>query len=122
MRTRTRKSIRSILLLAVALVIVLAMPASAASRKKLIKTIKYYDADGKLNEKVEYKYDSKGNMKSYKSTWYENGKPGGTYKYSRKLTYWKGSRYLKKAVSKGDDWTTTITFNKKGVCLNPQDR
>ena len=115
MRTRTRKSVLSILLLAIMLVTVLAVPANASSRKKLIKSIKYYDSKGKLTETITYKRDSKGNITSYTNKWYSNGKVDGTYKYSRKLTYWKGSRYLKKSVSKSSNDTTTLTFTKKGV-------
>ena len=115
MKTRRNKSVLSILLLTITLMMVLAVPASAASKKKLIKSIKEYNQDGSLFCVQNFKYDSRGNLKSREIKYYYEGKLDDSYKYTYKLTYWKGSRYLKKAVVKGKGWTTTWTYNKKGV-------
>ena len=99
MKTRmTRKSLCSVLTLMIAFSMLLsALTFGATIRKKLIKTRKEYDANGTLTYSSSQTFDAKGNVKS--SSYYQM-LDGRAYsgKSTTKLTYWKGTSILKKAV------------------------
>ena len=83
-------------------------------QKKLIKTRKEYDANGTLTYSSSQTFDAKGNVKS--SSYYQT-LDGRTYsgKSTTKLTYWKGTSILKKAVERGEGYTFTMEYTKKGA-------
>lgn len=105
----------TLLLLLAVLTALSAVPAQAAAKKKLPKSVKVYDANGKLSSVTNYTYDNRGNLKSTTVKRYANGKLTKTEKLKYKNTYWKGSKYLKKRVEKRDNYTYTTTYSKKGV-------
>ena len=115
---RTRKL--TLLLLAVlSLTLMMGLSASAASRRKLVKTEKYYNANGKLSSAYSYKYNSKGHITSYTRKEYDNGKLQGTYKTTIKRSYYKGTRRTKKVTYKNSkskySYSYTYTYTKAGA-------
>jgi len=112
---KTRKSILSVILLMLTLTTAFCMSVSAASaKKKLVKSYEEYDATGKLTYEWTSTFNSKGDETGYAYAQYKDGKVEYSGKVRYKLTYWKGSQYLKKSVTTGSDYSEIATYNKKG--------
>ncbi len=115
---RTRK-LTLLLLAMLSLTLIMGLSASAATRRKLVKTEKHYNADGKLSTAYSYKYNSKGHRTSYTRKEYDNGKLLGTYKTTCKYSYYKGTRRVKKITYKNAkskySYSYTYTYTKRGA-------
>ncbi|MBO7709707.1 MAG: hypothetical protein J6S83_04510 [Lachnospiraceae bacterium] len=116
MKTRfTRKSVCSMLILMIAFSMLLsAFAFGAAAKRKKIKTIKEYDANGVLTYSTSRTYDSKGNVKVASNYHLVDGQ-GINEKSTAKLTYWKGTSILKKSVEIWPGFTYTTEYTKKGA-------
>ena len=115
MKTRfNRKSVCSALILMTVFSMLLsALTFGAVTKRKKVKSMKEYDANGTLVYSSSSTFDSKGNVKS--TSWYQNYE-GHEYsgKSTNRNTYWKGTDILKKSVEKSGDHTYTFEYNKKG--------
>ena len=110
----TRKLLLPVVLFVTAFTMLFSSLAPAATvKRKLQKTWKEYDENNNQILIYQWKYDSKGNTTwSYTHQVFDGNTYTDTQTY--KLTYWKGTSLLKKVVEKGSEYTSTITYTKKG--------
>ncbi len=115
---KTRK-LTLLLLTVLALTLMMGLNASAATRRKLIKTVKEYNAKGKLTYVNSYKYNSKGDTTSRSWKNYDNGKVVDKGKVTMKRSYYKGTRRVKKITYKNSGskytYSYTYTYNSRGA-------
>ena len=111
---------RSLLLVLSVLLIITVFPiqAGAATKRKKFSSYTNYSADGKKLMQRKFKYDKKGNLSSLTTKMYNNGKLARSVTDSRKYTFWKNSKVIKKAVLTDDEGTYIHTYNRNGILLS----
>ena len=124
-RNITIRQILTALLAGVLFAMLLSAPAFADTKSKRTKTIKVYDADGKMTSQTSYTYDSKGNTKKavYKSLHYDYNTQKSSWvtsttTYTRK---YHANGNIKKVTSKSKDSSYVTTYDAAGRMLKSVD-
>jgi len=89
-----------LLVTVLSLTLMMGLSASAAAKRKLVKTLKEYDIDGNLSCTTSYKYNAKGDTTSEIYKEYSKGKVCLTQKTTMKRSYYKGTGRVKKVTYK----------------------
>jgi len=89
-----------LLVTVLSLTLMMGLSASAAAKRKLVKTLKEYDINGNLSRTTSYKYNAKGDTTSEIYKEYSKGKVCLTQKTTMKRSYYKGTGRVKKVTYK----------------------